>query len=221
MRPQAQQTPATARLPRTGIGSVRAAVALLTPYIDQDAIARRDQSFDLLQRWSIDQVLRVHDRDAVGTSRRDHGIGVAQRLREHIHSGTRTVAERPGQWFLADDMLAGRDGSQRKLMMEGIRNGQVDDIDVRFGNDLQGVVIHSRHAIALREGIRFLTMTRGGGNHTRSQRGCMRIATGMDARDPAGADHSDTNAAHMREASNYARLHEGSYASNDDDSRSR
>src|SRR5229473_3388362 len=155
----ADERAAAGHRPLRGMRGVRAAVALLGLH-EEDLVLGGLQDLDRLRhRRGINPILRVHEKPAAGF---DRGAGrvhflqhapVHHRLR-HMLADRRLVAgpaEIPGEGLLADDVLAPLERRDDHRRVRGRRRADVDDVDIRVGEERAEIAMAVADAVLARE----------------------------------------------------------------------
>ena len=93
---------------------------------------------------------RLHEQDAGVAGRRDHPLGIGRGQ---------------GQWLLAQDVLARLDRGERPLQVEVVREGDVDRVDVRVGEEALVRIVRARDCQLARDPLRDLAVARGDRHH--------------------------------------------------------
>ena len=150
----AEEGAATGRQPALVRRGMRSRVALLSDETQNGAAPRREQPARLLDRRRIHPVLGVaeaHARRAAGV---DQLVGRRKGCPEHLGTRRRRITEEPGERLLDDDVLPRPRGVERERGVDGVRDAEIQDVDLGVVQDPLDVAGHGSHAELLGERAR-------------------------------------------------------------------
>jgi hypothetical protein len=185
----AEERPAAGRRPPLVRGGVRPRVALLSRQAQDGPGARRQEAARFLDRRRVDPVLRVAEAHAGRAAGLDQRVGGRQGAAEHLGARRRRLAEEPRERLLDDQVLLRPGGLEPEGGVDGVRDAQVHEVDLRVVQDPPHVVGRPRGAELGGEGAGAL---RPAGRHPAQldvDAADVPVRLGVDSRDEPRAHH--------------------------------